>query len=240
MKKLKKRKKYKTKVVTTTITLVIFFTTLFFIIYIKKANKEIIRVANIKIEEYMQSFLSNNIGYELLKKEELDGIININKNNQGEILYVDYKLDKAYYVLDIVTKKLDTLISELENGNSTIKSKDIVNCNNVIALKLPLFIANSNIFLSNLGPKVYIPIRFVGKLLTNIKTSIVPYGLNNALVEMYITIEITTNIIAPVGNNNEKIKYDVLISSNVINGRVPEIYGGRIDAKSNNLSIPIS
>ena len=36
-----------------------------------------------------------------------------------------------------------------------------------------------------------------------------------------------------------KIDYDVLIASAVINGRVPEIYGGLIQSKSNSLSIPI-
>ena len=82
-------------------------------------------------------------------------------------------------------------------------------------------------------------INFVGSVLTNIKTKITDYGINNALVEIYVTVVLQTDLISPVVEKENKIDYDVLIASAVINGRVPEIYGGLIQSKSNSLSIPI-
>ena len=64
-------------------------------------------------------------------------------------------------------------------------------------------------------------------------------GINNALVEIYVTVELKTDMISPVSEKTNKIDYDVLIASTVINGRVPEFYGGLIQSKSNNFSIPI-
>ena len=103
---------------------------------------------------------------------------------------------------------------------------------------MPLFINSKSMFLSNLGPNIYIPINFVGSVLTNIKTKITDYGINNALVEIYVTIVLETNLISPVVDEMSKINYDVLVASAVINGRVPSVYGGLIESKSGSLSVP--
>ena len=165
-------------------------------------------------------------------------IIVINKNKEGEILYVSYDMDQAYFALEVVTQELETSISELENGTSNINSRNIVSGKKGIALKMPLFINSKSMFLSNLGPNIYIPINFVGSVLTNIKTKITDYGINNALVERYVTIVLETNLISPVVDEMSKINYDVLVASTVINGRVPSVYGGIIESKSGSLSVP--
>ena len=57
--------------------------------------------------------------------------------------------------------------------------------------------------------------------------------MNNALVELYVTIQITENLMTPVIEEDITFTYDVLVASKVINGRVPEIYGGVIDTTQN-------
>ena len=148
-------------------------------------------------------------------------------------------MDQAYFALEVVTQELESAINELENGNNVNKSKNIVGGKKGIALKMPMFVNSSNMFLANLGPSIYVPVNFVGSVLTNIKTKITDYGINNALVEIYVTVVLQTDLISPVVEKENKIDYDVLIASAVINGRVPEIYGGIIQSKSNSLSIPI-
>ena len=186
----------------------------------------------------MDYFLSNKINYDLFKGDNLKDIIVINKNSDGEILYVSYDMDKSYKVLDLVTKELENNINDLENGNVG-NTQNISGGKNGILLKLPMFIGN-NAIISNLGPKIYVPINFVGSILTNLKTKITDYGINNALVEIYVTVKLSTNIISPTSSKEMVIDYDVLIASVVVNGRVPSIYGGLIQSKSSGLSIPIS
>lgn len=53
-------------------------------------------------------------------------IIVINKNKEGEILYVSYDMDQAYFALEVVTQELESAINELENGNNVNNSKNIV------------------------------------------------------------------------------------------------------------------
>ena len=241
MKKMKVRKKQKkSKVIIMIVALVFFFTISLFNIYGNKSSEKINEIAKIKLKEFMESFLSNNIGYDILNKTDLEDILVIDKNKDGEILYVDYNLDQAYYVLDIVTAKLNDLVTDLEHGNfNNVGNRDVINNKKYLAIKVPFFSYSNNILLANLGPKIYVPVNFVGSILTNIKSSITNYGMNNALVELYVTIKLTTNIISPVSKDDLLIEYDVLIASKVINGRVPEFYGGTIVEKSNLLSIPI-
>lgn len=239
MTKFKKRKKYRiSKVVILDIALIFFFTYILFNWYSKFVSKRLIDVAYVKLNEFMDYFLSNKINYDLFKGDNLKDIIVINKNSDGEILYVSYDMDKSYKVLDLVTKELEDNINDLENGNVG-NTKNISGGKNGILLKLPMFIGN-NAIISNLGPKIYVPINFVGSILTNLKTKITDYGINNALVEIYVTVKLSTNIISPTSSKVEVIDYDVLIASVVVNGRVPSIYGGLIQSKSSGLSIPIS
>lgn len=239
MTKFKKRKKYKiSKVVILDMALIFFFTYILFIGYSKFVSKRLIDIAHVKLNEFMDYFLSNKINYDLFKGDYLKDIIVINKNSDGEILYVSYDMDKSYKVLDLVTKELENNINDLENGNVG-NTQNISGGKNGILLKLPMFIGN-NAIISNLGPKIYVPINFVGSILTNLKTKITDYGINNALVEIYVTVKLSTNIISPTSSKEMVIDYDALIASVVVNGRVPSVYGGIIQSKSSDLSIPIS
>lgn len=239
MTKFKKRKKYRiSKVVILDMALIFFFTYILFIGYSKFVSKRLIDIAHVKLNEFMDYFLSNKINYDLFKGDNLKDIIVINKNSDGEILYVSYDMDKSYKVLDLVTKELEDNINDLENGNVG-NIQNISGGKNGILLKLPMFIGN-NAIISNLGPKIYVPINFVGSILTNLKTKITDYGINNALVEIYVTVKLSTNIISPTSSKEMVIDYDALIASVVVNGRVPSIYGGSIQSKSSGLSIPIS
>lgn len=238
---MKIRKTYKiSKIIFFIVISIFFFTFILYNIYNKKITPKIIDVAENKLQKFTESFLSNNIGYEILNDDIMNDIIVINKNADGEILYVDYNLDQAYLVLDSVTKELSSLIKDLENGNiKSVNDNNIESSNNGLIMKLPMFIVSDYPLLANLGANIYFKINFTGSILTNIKSKITNYGMNNALVELYVTIKVNEELISPVTNKTLSIEYDVLIASQVINGRIPEYYGGLITGASNILSIPI-
>lgn len=241
MMRMRIRKNYRiSRIIILIIILIFFFTYTLYSIYNKKITPKIIDVAEMKLQKFTESFLSNNIGYDILNDEIIKDILVINKNNNGEILYVDYNLDQAYLVLDIVTKKLDSLINDLENGQvENLDDANIENSKYGLIMKIPMFIASDYALMANMGPTIYLKINFTGSILTNIKSKITNYGMNNALVELYVTIKINEELMAPVVNKTLNIEYDVLIASQVINGRIPEYYGGLITGTSNILSIPI-
>jgi len=200
----------------------IFFLCLFLCFqYLRLINPKLITIS----QDYMKKNLYNEItkisGF-IMNDMDSSKIINMYQNKDGEILYASYNLKECYKLLNSISSGIN---------------KELLL--NEITIKEPFFIYSNYAILSNLGPKISIKIRYINMFLSNIYTKITNYGMNNALVEVYVTINIKGRIITPVSNKEETIKYDMLVSSLVINGRVPSFYGGTITTSSNYFDIPI-
>ncbi len=215
---------------------------LIFNIYTKKASQKIIIVVNEKIDKIIYRFFNEMITEDIINKENVNDLLIITKNSRGEILTVQYDIEKTYRVLSKVTEVLKQGIEDFENGKIDVINYDkyLESKNGHLVFNSPLFIYSSNIFINNFGPKIPIGINFNENLLTNIKTKVISYGFNNALLEIYITVEMKKTLITPVKKNNDKLTYDILIGALIINGSVPSIYGSEYDASSNVFNLPLN
>lgn len=210
--------------------------------YSKKTTESTTILINQKTNKILYQFFSDLITNDVINKENVNNLLIINKNSDGEILTVNYDLEKTYKILTEVSKILKNAIYDLENGkiNVTIYDKYLSTNKNGLILNVPLFLNSKNIFLNNLGPKIPVLINFDESLLTNIKTKVTNYGFNNALLEIYITVEMHKLIITPINEIKEKFNYDILIGALVVNGSVPSYYGGIYQSGSGILDIPLS
>ena len=126
------------------------------------------------------------------------------------------------------------MVSDLEKGKfSDISDNNIKTSEHGLVLELPMFIASDYALMSNLGPKIYMKVNFVGSILTNIKSKITEYGINNALVELFVYIEFKAQIMSPFEVEEVTLNYDAVIASMMIEGEVPSLYGGTIEKSSN-------
>ena len=210
--------------------------------YSKKISRKATILVNQKLDKVLYQFFSDLITNDVINKESVNDILKINKNNKDEILSVDYDLEKTYKILTDISNILKVGINDLENGKIDVDLYDkyLENGKNGLILNIPLFLDSDNIFINNLGPKIPVVINFNETLLTNVKTTVTNYGFNNALLEIYITVEMQKLIITPLKKDEEKFNYDILIGALVINGSVPEFYGGNYESNSNILDIPIN
>ena len=167
--KFKKKIKLSKKIIIISL-LIITLTTILINMYSKKASKKIEIVMEQTLKKYTNNFLSNNISYDILNKANLDNILIINKNKDGEILYVDYNLDKAYEALEVITDVIYEDILDLESG--MFNNLNLVSSDNGLLIIFPFFIYSNNPLLASLGPKIYAKVDFVSSILTNIKSKI--------------------------------------------------------------------
>ncbi len=219
---MKVRKKIKRKVFYPLTILLIFLMTLFLLnIYAKKSNNSILVLANQNFEKNIYNALNNTIQKTI--ENNMEDILKINKNSNDEIVYIDYDLKNTYAYLEKATKIIKTKLNETNN----------------FILKVP-FLAGSKIaLLNNFGPTLSIKINYINAILTNIYTKVTNYGLNNALVEAYIRITIDGLITTPITEKKTSVSYDFLVSSKLINGKVPGIYGDYITSNSSLFDVPI-
>ena len=183
-----------------------------FSLYSKKLNPKLNDYIDflVKDEIYKKVIKSNNF----ITNEEINDILYIDKNNSNEIVYLDYDIDKTY-------KLLNKYIDSLKKDNS--KSK---------ILTVPFFIASDNIIISSLGPKVKFKYEIIDNVKGKIKTKVTDFGVNNALVEMYFELEIGYLVVIPMNKKESVLKTEILISSKIINGKVPTFYGKNIFKES--------
>lgn len=209
--KLKERLKRKYYIlITFLISLFLFI--IIFSLYSKKLNP--------KLNDYIDFLVKNEIYKKVIKSnnfitnEEVNDILYIDKNKSNEIVYLDYDMDKTY-------KLLNKYIDSLKKDNS--KSK---------ILTVPFFIASDNIIISSLGPKIKFKYEIIDNVKGKIKTKVTYFGVNNALVEMYFELEIGYLVVIPMNKKESVLKTEILISSKIINGKVPTFYGKNIFKES--------
>ena len=209
--KLKERLKRKYYIlITFLISLFLFI--IIFSLYSKKLNPKLNDYIDflVKDEIYKKVIKSNNF----ITNEEVNYILYIDKNKSNEIVYLDYDIDKTY-------KLLNKYIDSLKKDNS--KSK---------ILTVPFFIASDNIIISSLGPKIKFKYEIIDNVKGKIKTKVTDFGVNNALVEMYFELEIGYLVVIPMNKKESVLKTEILISSKIINGKVPTFYGKNIFKES--------
>lgn len=190
----------------------LFLFIIIFSLYSEKLNPKLNDYIDflVKDEIYKKVIKSNNF----ITNEEVNDILYIDKNKSNEIVYLDYDIDKTY-------KLLNKYIDSLKKDNS--KSK---------ILTVPFFIASDNIIISSLGPKVKFKYEIIDNVKGKIKTKVTDFGVNNALVEMYFELEIGYLVVIPMNKKESVLKTEILISSKIINGKVPTFYGKNIFKES--------
>ena len=221
--------------------LIILSTIILFNIYAKKTSKQIKILVNEQIDKVIYEFFNDLITEDVINKESVNNILEITKNNKGKILAVNYDLEKTYTILTKVSNVLQNAINDLESGkiDVTIYNKYLTSGKNGLIFKVPFFISSNSPFLNNFGPQIPIIINFNETILTNVKTKVTDYGFNNALLEVYVTVEMQKLIITPMDKDSKKFNYDILVSALVVNGSVPEFYGGTYERSSKILDIPL-
>ena len=218
------------------IWIVLFFITLITIVLLNnfnnKVNPKIEKIVNMDIDKMIENLITEyslNENYNTIKD-----ILIITKNSNDEIISIDYNLKELYSFSSHITNELMSDLSNLESGKTSSEYYDEYLSSNkdYFVLSVPYGVASNNVFFSNLGPKIPVKIKFIGSILTGVKTKVTDYGINNSLIEVYTTIDISTLAITPVAKKRVIRNYEILVASKIIEGKVPEIYGGKYEKKS--------
>lgn len=215
-------KTFKTKIknkIENLIILVVIITILFINYYNKRLSNNIIDVGSTKLEEITNYYVKKDI---VPKNSNVNELLIINKNKNDEILYVDIDTERANQImLDVVTK-IQNSINSMEFEDKLLKKY-----NDNIYLEIPLSFSHGGM-ISNLGPKIPVKLSFYEQVLASIDTEVNNYGINNAIVKIYLTIDLEQKIYVPFKQEKFTRQYRLLLSAKMINGTVPSFLGGTI------------
>ena len=119
--------------------------------------------------------------------------------------------------------------NNLKNSNSTYRDIYGKNKKNYIVLRYPIGLISNNILINNLGYRIPIRLELNSNILTGIKSKVTNYGFNNALIEVYLRVKFTSNVVYFSLDDRVDNEYEILLASKMIMGRVPEMFNGYLE-----------
>ncbi len=246
MRKVKtKNNKWKPKV-SSILTMILLSICFFCYVFLKQISynvtPKLLEIASKNLEKLTYNLFNNYTIMTQIDDDTINKVLTIHQNAKGEILNVSYDTKNAYKIANLLANRIKNDFNVIENGKLNIEyyDQELSNGLDGFILSMPIGVASNSIYATNLGPRIPIKIKFIGTILTNLKTKIQNYGINNALIEIYVDVSISHEIITPVSFQTKELKYEIMIDAEIINGVVPDLYGGLYETKSNILNVPIS
>ena len=202
-------------------------------IILRMVNKEALKTLTPYLENDMKKYaleIINNSIIDNNKKDIYNQIIITDKNNKGEIIGIDFDTLKVNTLLSNINSNILISLNNLESGNL----ESTYNVNKGV-YTIPFYIFSNNIILRNLGFSMPFKIKIIGNALSNIKTDLTSYGINNALIKAYIEVNVNMEVILPFISKIVNIKTEVPVMMKIINGSIPEVYGGMYSVNSHSV-----
>lgn len=210
--------------------LVVFFSFIFLTILDKKAMPIIMNYANVQTKRVGIEVLRNTGIKDVGKMLEDKELFVVTQNKNGEIESIDFNTAALNEALIIVAQNVRTRLKEVEEGknlpdemysNALDKSMK-----NGIIYEVPVGVVFGNSFLANIGPKIPVKIKYSGNVGLDVKTKVKEYGLNSALIEAYIYVEVTQRTILPFGSKDIKLTSEIPVIMKVVKGTIPYYLSG--------------
>lgn len=111
------------------------------------------------------------------------------------------------------------LFNQLHTGKYAKIKKGILAENSINSLR-------GSTILGNLGPSVPVRLFFVGQVQSNIEIETKEYGINNLLIEIYLTISVKEQIMMPLSSKIKTITLKELLGADIVRGTIPNYYSG--------------
>ncbi|MDQ0247278.1 sporulation protein YunB [Bacillus fengqiuensis] len=172
--------------------------------------------------------------------EELDAgeVIQIEKDDKGEIASVSINTAIVNRVLSQTTYLVEANLREAEKGNLAMLGipadieieTDKKLREQGFVYQIPLGQATNNALLGNLGPLIPVKFNAIGDVHSDVKEKIEPLGINNVLIKVFVEVEVNVQVIIPFSTDIATVKTDIPVAMQVIQGKVPDFYNSGGDS----------
>ena len=173
--------------------------------------------------------INRSINSDLLNKVDMNNLFIVNSGSNDEVISVS--LDSV-----IVNRITDEISDQCEDNLRLIEEEKYDLLKNKFNIGEEYFFVPSgilfkNTLLSSIGPKIPINLKMMGNVTSGIKTEVKEYGINNSLITISVEITVEMMVVLPFSSDYVSITNYVPISIKLIQGKVPEFYGGLINKK---------
>lgn len=209
------------------------FCSIGFIYYFnKKLGPGLIECAENEIERLTTIVMNNCIRKYISTNPNPQNILKITRNNRNEIELIQYDTNILNQTTTTITSMLEQDLDYMVKGQFDQLNLNLKNIsdnyyekiNDGILFTVSMGSSTGNSLLANIGPKIPLNLSIVGDALTNIETKITEYGMNNAMIEVFVKLEATTVIHMPFLSKKVTIETTIPLTMEIIQGNIPNYY----------------
>jgi sporulation protein YunB len=206
----------------------------------------LMRYAESETKKLTSLVINQAIKETLSKHNDMDKIIT-DIPKQGDDIAVDgiqFNTEIINRIRSETSLLIQNQLSEIENGHLSsfdyLKDRVMVkeNGSKGIIHEVPLGKATNNALLGNLGPKIPVEMETISDIQSDVKTTLEPYGINNALIKVYLEVEVHAQVIIPFASKPTKITTTIPMGMRVVSGHVPTYFNGSGTGASPAIQLP--
>ena len=191
---------------------------------VRSAALEVNRITSIIVNNSVRKYLADNDNLDIVdivrNKERIE-VIRYNTTSVNRIsmdISNSIEQDINYMILGEFDK-IDFSLSKI-----TDSYYDKIDDGLVLGISIGNIMGNS--LLANVGPRIPLKIEMVSNFKVEIKNKITEYGMNNALMEVFIEISVNPVIVMPFMSNEISVVNTVPLVTEIIHGEIPDSYFG--------------
>ena len=246
MRKMKLKHKLKFSNIIVIITILVSISIIIcFKIFNNRIKPVFLKIANSESKKIATLIINDAVGKQLASNLTVDNLFNITKDNNGNITSIDFNSITINKVLTTTTSSTILNLKYIEEGkiellelpDSVIVSYDKDDLKKGIIYKIPTGVIFGNTMLSNIGPKIPVKFSLIGSVTSNINTKITNYGINNALIEVYVDLTVELEVILPLITDNIEVTSSIPVAIKLVQGNIPEYFASNLSNPT--LSVPI-
>lgn len=212
-----------------------------------KVNPVLIDFAELESRKLASIIVNNAVSKNVTQNIDVDELFLITKDSDGQIKTIDFNPITVNKILTQTTNSVQVNLKYIEQGKvelldlstDALIDYDIDKLKQGIIYEIPSGVIFGNSLLANVGPKIPVKFSLVGDIVSYINTKVTDYGINNALIEVNIGLELSEQVILPFITNKIKIETSIPVALKLIQGGVPNYYLNGINQNSASLTLPI-
>lgn len=232
--KLKKRKKKKSILfnVVVIFLLLLLSSFLFIKFFSSKASPVLFSYAESETRKLTTLIINKAVTKQIASDMDINEMFEVIKNNNNEIQLITFNSINVTKMLSAITNLVQLNLKAIEEGNidlmelpdDTLVGYDESKLKQGIIYEIPFGVITSSAFLANVGPKIPVKLNLIGDVVTGVESKVNEYGINNAMLEVGINVEVTSKINLPFISKDVTVSTTVPVVMKIIQGPLPNMY----------------
>lgn len=207
-----------------------------FRLFNNKAMPYVKEYSLVQVDKLITLIINSSVNKMISENDSLDNLIEVNEYDGVKSMDISSgEINKLIYdIASQIKKNLYNLENgNIENLNINLDEYNIKKIDKGVILNLPSGVFIDNIILANLMPNIPIKVNSLGDLACKLNPVVSEYGINNALITLYIDVSVSVKILFPFTSEMRTVSISIPILTKIIEGDVPiYYYGGYLNSNN--------